>query len=106
MMSAQNSNPAWLLFCVQNPFLNQAHLYFICGTLHFESTVRIKCERTYDINCEGDLFGKRYELEISSRKRLPGDLKDASIIQFVGKFEHEDGPSGDFTIRSRDGELM
>jgi hypothetical protein len=94
----------WLLFCVQGVF--RVRLFFVHQRLQHEMEFKLKTNG-YGVRCEGDLFGKRFTMEADSRARLPGDTKDATKIQFAGRLEHEDGPSGDFTIRSQaNGELM
>lgn len=107
MGAAQHSQSTWLLFCARQLLRKRARLSFICGPLHHEATVSVKSVGIYDLSFQGDLVGAPYSMEVESRWRLPGDLKDAARIQFVGRFEHEDGVSGDFTIREQaNGELM
>ncbi|HWX20349.1 MAG TPA: hypothetical protein VN578_10665 [Candidatus Binatia bacterium] len=107
MSASREQKSSWLLFCVPAFLRGRARLVFSSEELTFEATVKLKFLSADSIRCEGDLFGSKFKLEARSRRRLPGDVKDAIRIQFAGRFEHEEGASGDFTIRQqRDGELM
>lgn len=97
----------WLLFCVPSIIRRRVRLVFVSGSIAREATIQVQFLRGDSIRCEGDLFGSQFTMEALSRARLPGDVKNAVRIQFAGKFEHEEGASGDFTIREdTDGELM
>lgn len=103
-MNSGEKQTIWFLYCA--PMMSRIRLIFICGDDQFETRVKVRFVR-YSLRCEGDLFGRRFMMEANSRRRLSGDTRDATRIQFAGWFEHEDGASGDFTIREReDGELM
>lgn len=98
----------WLIFCRQRFLKNCLQWSCLCDARVVEAEFALsQPSGYYSLAAEGTLLNTKFALEARSRRRLEGDTRDSHVPLFVGTFEHQDGASGDFTIRPQDnGELM
>lgn len=108
MVNLLHPSATWLIFCRQR-FLKSC-LQWSCLSDSHEVEAEFALSQPsgyYSLAAEGTLLNTKFALEARSRRRLEGDTRDSHVPLFVGTFEHQDGASGDFTIRPQDnGELM
>lgn len=97
----------WLVFCRSSGILRpREHFSCVCGEKRVIAEFAV-VPRNYGASLDGELLGATFRFEAKSRRRLAGDTADSGVPLYVGRFEHEAGASGDFTIRPKpDGELM
>ncbi len=103
-----NPSAIWLIFCRRRFLKDQLQWSCLCGSRAVAAEFALsQPSGYYSLAVEGTLLNTKFALEARSRRRLEGDACDSHVPLFVGTFEHQNGASGDFTIRPQDnGELM
>src|SRR5690349_4254365 len=98
--------PQWLLFSRYRVLDSDLDIDCVCGSRRIESEFTIDRKPDYhSFTANGQLLGAKFSFEAVSRRRLPGHEKDSPTPLFVGTFCHNEGVSGNFTVRPQpDGE--